>query len=244
MSRRTRQDRSTLRLVAYLRVSTDAQTEGLGLDVQKGAITEWADAHHHEIAAEFTDAGVSGSNGLDTRTGLADAFTSLRSGDADGIVVYRLDRLARDLIIQEQLLAEARQHGWAVFSTSASEAAYLEDDPGDPSRKMIRQVLGAVAEYERSMIALRLHSGRARKAQRGGFAYGGPPYGYAALDGELVEVADEQATLSRIREMYNEGKSYRAMAETLTAEGVKPRRGRAWHPGVLTRLVGRPDRVP
>ena len=152
--------------------------------------------------------------------------------------------MAPSLIIQEQLLAEARQHGWAVFSTSASEAEYLEDDPGDPSRKMIRQVLGAVAEYERSMIALRLHSGRARKAQRGGFAYGGPPYGYAALDGELVEVADEQATLARIRELYNEGKSYRAIAETLTAEGVKPRRGRAWHPGVLTRLVGRPDRYP
>jgi DNA invertase Pin-like site-specific DNA recombinase len=67
-----------------------------------------------------------------------------------------------------------------VFSTSAGEAAYLEDDPGDPARKVIRQVLGAVAEYERSMIALRLRSGRAGKAQAGGFAYGAPPYGYAA----------------------------------------------------------------
>jgi DNA invertase Pin-like site-specific DNA recombinase len=233
-----------MKLAAYLRVSTEAQAEGLGFDVQKNAITDWAEARQHLIAAEFADAGVSGSNGLDTRTGLADAFTALRSGDADGIVVYRLDRLARDLIIQEQLLAEARQHGWAVFSTSAGEAAYLKDDPGDPSRKMIRQVLGAVAEYERSMIALRLRSGRARKAQRGGFAYGAPPYGYAAVDGELVEVADEQATLSRIRELYDEGTSYRAIAETLTAEGAKPRRGRAWHPGVLARLVGRPDRVP
>src|SRR5262249_30714080 len=152
----------------YLRVSTDTQAEGLGLDVQKAAITEWAEAREYEIAAEFTDAGVSGSNGLDSRAGLANALTLLRSNDADGIIVYRLDRLARDLIIQEQLLAEARQHGWHVFSTSTSEAAYLEDDPGDPSRKMIRQVLGAVAEYERSMIALRLRSGRARKAQGGG----------------------------------------------------------------------------
>jgi DNA invertase Pin-like site-specific DNA recombinase len=164
-----------MKLIAYLRVSTDAQAEGLGLDVQKAAITDWANTHGHKLAADFTDAGVSGSNGLDTRTGLADAFNALRDSDASGIVVYRLDRLARDLIIQEQLLAEARQHGWAVFSTSTGEAAYLEDDPGEPSRKMIRQVLGAVAEYERSMIALRLRSGRARKAQAGGFAYGAPP---------------------------------------------------------------------
>jgi len=226
-----------VKLVAYLRVSTDVQAEGLGLDGQRAAITEWAGTQAHEIAAEFTDAGVSGSNGLVTRTGLADAFTVLRNGDASGIVVYRLDRLARDLIIQEQLLAEARQHGWSVFSTSAGEAAYLEDDPGDPSRKMIRQVLGAVAEYERSMIALRLRSGRARKAQAGGFAYGAPPYGYAAVDGGLVEVAEEQATLSRIRRDHHDGKSLRAIAETLNAEGVKPRRGQAWHPGVIVRLV-------
>jgi DNA invertase Pin-like site-specific DNA recombinase len=229
-----------LKLVAYLRVSTEGQTEGLGLDVQKAAITEWAEAHEHVIAAAFTDAGVSGSNGLDTRTGLADAFTLLRNDDADGIVVYRLDRLARDLMIQEQLLAEARQHGWAMFSTSSGEAAYLEDDSGDPSRKMIRQVLGAVAEYERSMIALRLRSGRARKAQAGGFAYGAPPYGYAAVDGALVEVAEEQATLSRIRQLHGEAKSLRAIAKTLNAEGVKPRRGRVWHPGVLVRLLANP----
>jgi site-specific DNA recombinase len=106
---------------------------------------------------------------------------------------------------------------------------------------MIRQVLGAVAEYERSMIALRLRSGRARKAQVGGFAYGAPPYGYAAVDGALAEVAEEQATLSRIRRDHRDGKSLRAIAETLNAEGVKPRRGRAWHPGVIVRLVERPE---
>jgi DNA invertase Pin-like site-specific DNA recombinase len=226
-----------MKLVAYLRVSTEVQAEGLGLDVQEDAITEWAETHEHEIVAEFTDAGISGSNGLEARTGLADALTVLRSDGADGIVVYRLDRLARDLIIQEQLLAEARQHGWGVFSTSPSEAAYLEDDPGDPSRKMIRQVLGAVAEYERSMIALRLRSGRARKAQRGGFAGGAPPYGYAAVDGNLVEVAEEQATLIRIRGDHRKGMSLRAIARTLNADGVMPRRGRTWHPGVLARLV-------
>jgi DNA invertase Pin-like site-specific DNA recombinase len=48
-----------MRVVAYLRVSTDVQAEGLGPDVQRAAISEWAGTHEHEIVAEFTDAGVS-----------------------------------------------------------------------------------------------------------------------------------------------------------------------------------------
>jgi DNA invertase Pin-like site-specific DNA recombinase len=78
-----------------------------------------------------------------------------------GVVVYRLDRLARDLIVQETLLAEVWRMGREVFSTSAAEQGYLADDPHAPSRKLIRQVLGAVNEYERSMIShYRLAAGK------------------------------------------------------------------------------------
>ena len=87
---------------------------------------------------------MSGSNGIDQRRALGDALELISDGKAAGLVVYRLDRLARDLIIQETLLAEVRRLGGEVFSTSVAEAGYLNDDPDDPSRKLIRQVLGAV----------------------------------------------------------------------------------------------------
>jgi DNA invertase Pin-like site-specific DNA recombinase len=230
-----------MKLAAYTRVSTDAQVEGLGLDVQTATIKKWARDHGHTITATYTDAGVSGSNGLETRVGLADALAALKDGHAAGLVVYRLDRLARDLIIQEQILADLRRGGWAAFSTSESEAQYLTDDPADPSRKLIRQVLGAVSEYERSMISLRLRAGRAKKADHGGFAYGAPPYGYQAIDGDLVPYPAEQATLTRIRELRDAGDSYRHIAAALNADGIRPRRGRSWHPGVLSRLAERPN---
>src|SRR5205807_10485953 len=127
-----------------------------------------------------------------------DALGAIQERSAKGLVVYRLDRLARDLIVQEQLLAEVRRMGGEVFSTSAAEAGYLVDDPDDPSRKLIRQVLGAVSEYERAMISLRLRTGRHRKAERGGFAYGSPPFGWRAEDKELVPVREEQDVLVRI----------------------------------------------
>src|SRR5207244_2593385 len=107
---------------------------------------------------------------------------AVRDGRVRGLVVYRLDRLARDLVLQEQLLSEVwRMHG-VVCSTSPSEDAYLApDDAGDdPSRALIRQILGAVAQYERGMIRLRLRQGKARKVARGGYAGGAPPFGFRA----------------------------------------------------------------
>lgn len=229
-----------MKLAGYLRVSTDRQAEqGLGLDIQEQAIRKWAKQHGHRIAIWARDEGVSGSNGVSTRDGLLSALGAVQDGTVRGVVVYRLDRLARDLIIQEQLLAEVRRMGGEVHSTSAAEAGYLTDDPDDPSRKLIRQVLGAVSEYERSMISLRLRSGRRRKAEKGGFAYGSPPYGYRAEGGELVPEPAEQIALERIAEMQRGGLSLRAMAEALTAEGHKPRRSDRWHPEALRRIVGR-----
>jgi DNA invertase Pin-like site-specific DNA recombinase len=91
-----------VKVVAYLRVSTDHQAErGLGLQVQEQAIRKWARAGGHKVVLWTRDEGVSGSNGLDTRVGLLDALGGLKARGTEGLVVYRLDRLARDLIVQE-----------------------------------------------------------------------------------------------------------------------------------------------
>lgn len=231
-----------MKIVAYLRVSTDRQAEeGLGLEVQEQAIRAWAKQHGHRIVGWHRDEGVSGSNGLDSRVALPDALDALRERRASGIVVYRLDRLARDLVLQEQLLAEIRRLEAEPFSTSAAEAGYLTDDPDDPSRKLIRQVLGAVSEYERSMISLRLRAGRRRKAEKGGFAYGAPPYGFRADSRELVSDDNETQAIDRIRALHHDGKSLRQIADTLVSEGHRPKRSERWHPETLRRIIARLD---
>lgn len=230
-----------LRLVGYLRVSTDRQAEeGLGLEIQEQAIRKWAKANGHKIVGVHRDEGVSGSNGIDSREALPDAFADIRRGWASGIVVARLDRLARDLIVQETLLAEVRRLGGEMFSSVPGESAYLGDDPDDPSRKLIRQVLGAVAEYDRAMTVLRLKSGRRRKAEKGGFAYGAPAFGYEAHDGALVPLGAEQVTIGRVRDLCAAEASIREIARILTAEGHRTKRGGTrWHPTTVARLVAR-----
>jgi DNA invertase Pin-like site-specific DNA recombinase len=168
-----------VKVVVYVRVSTGKQVEeGLGLVDQEHTCRAWARQHGHQVLAVFRDEGVSGTKELEHRLGLAEALAAVKDGRAGAIVVYRLDRLARDLVLQEQLLAEVWRSG-ELFSTAGGEAK-LHDDPEDPSRRLIRQVLGAVSEYERAMIALRLRRGRAAKAARGGFAYGSPAFGHRA----------------------------------------------------------------
>ena len=229
-----------MKIVGYTRVSTRTQVEeGLGLDIQTQAIKGWAKTNGHRIVAWACDEGVSGAKDLEDRDGLADALALIKDAKAEGVVVYRLDRLARDLIIQESLIAEIRRLGGTLFTTVGGEAAYLADDPDDPSRKLIRQVLGAVAEYDRSMIALRLRTGRRRKAERGGYAFGAPAFGVAARDRELVALADEQVTLDRIAELHRDGASTRAICAALNAEGRGTKRGGPWQPMVVSRIVKR-----
>ena len=230
-----------MKLTAYLRVSTDRQAEqGNGLDVQRAAIRKWAQDNGHKIVWWRIDEGVSGSNGLDTREAFPLALADLQDGSAAGLVVKQLDRLARDLIVQETLIAEIRKTGAGLFTTAAGETAFLTDDADDPSRKFIRQVLGAVSEYERAMIVVRMKAGRKAKAAKGGYAgYGSPAFGQRSVDGELVTEKREVAVIGRMCELRDGGMSYRQIADRLNAEGLAPKRGGVWHSMTVSRVLGR-----
>lgn len=221
-------------LCAYLRTSTDSQDEGL--ETQRSQIDLWAVACGKSISAWYTDSGVSGSNGLETRLALAEALSS----GASGIVVYKLDRLARDLVIQETVLGQARRQGIRIYSTLAAEDAYLVDDPTDPTRKLIRQVLGAVADYERAVTRLRMKAGADRKKAAGGYGGGGVRFGYRVnpLTHDLEPDPSEQETLAMMKAL--EGSlSLRGIAQRLDEAGKAPRKGAKWHPHSVARVLSR-----
>lgn len=82
-------------LVGYLRVSTDGQVDGFGLAEQERAIRRWARANGHHVVEVLTDAGTSGNLDAVDRPGLAGALEALYRDEVDGLIVARLDRLAR-----------------------------------------------------------------------------------------------------------------------------------------------------
>jgi site-specific DNA recombinase len=140
------------------------------------------------------------------------------------------------VLVQEQLLRDAWELGREVLSTAPSEAD-LRDDPEDPTRRLIRIIIGAVHAHNRDMTVLRLQRGKRRKQQRGGFLGGTPRYGYHAIEGELAPDRAEQAAVRRIRRLRQDGLSLREIAAALEAEGVPAKRGGKWHPVTVARVL-------
>jgi DNA invertase Pin-like site-specific DNA recombinase len=224
--------------VAYLRVSTDRQAEeGFGLDIQEDQVRRWCQAHDHRLVAIYRDEGISGVKDLDDRPGLAKALTALE-GSAEVLVVARLDRLARALTVQEAVLAQAwRRHG-RVVSVDSGEVA--PDDPDDPMRTAMRQMMGVFAQLDRAMVVARMRAGRRQKEAKGGYAgRGSPRLGQRSDAGELVADSAEQATIARMAELGGQGLSLRQIGGRLEAEGLLPKRGGRWHPTVIRRVLAR-----
>jgi DNA invertase Pin-like site-specific DNA recombinase len=145
-----------VRLAAYVRVSTVEQADhGQGLDIQESAIQKWARSNGHRIVHRFRDEGVSGA--IEDREGLESALASIGHDGVEGVVVTSLDRLARSLTLQEAALQQAWSAGGRVFAVDSGEV--VADDPDDPMRTFVRQVLGAVSQLEAGMIRRRLKRG-------------------------------------------------------------------------------------
>lgn len=199
---------------AYLRVSGKGQVEGDGFARQQEAIKKYAANHDIKIVRTFRDEGVSGTKDLADRPALSALLTALYSNGTRLVLVEKLDRLARDLMVQETIIGDLRKHGFDLVSVA--EPDLLHDDP---TRKLMRQIFGAISEYEKTMIVLKLRGARARAKAKGGRCEGAKPYGYR--HGESV-------VLERMKALRASGMGFDRIAAALNEEGIRPRRGERW----------------
>jgi len=225
------------RAAGYVRVSTAGQAEhGLGLGIQREAIAEYCKREGLELVGVYEDAGISGSNGVEDRIGWPELVDALEDREFSVVVVLRLDRLARDLMLQENMLATVQVLGGDLVSIDEPDLCN-----GDPTRTLFRHIKGAISEYEKAMIVARLRAGRRKKARQGGYPGGWVPYGYK-LEGEGTEarpVVDEAAAaiIRRIFTEYAQGSSMKRIAEGLTADGVSTAKGGKWAQATIATIV-------
>lgn len=234
--------RDTFRWVGLTRVSTSGQVEnGGGLDTQQAAIEAFVKGRGDRLVTVLCDAGVSGTlEAMNKRLALAEALQMLNRNEADGIVVAKLDRLGRELAVQEIVMSQIRKFGCKLASCDVSELDVIETDD-DPTRRMLRQILAVFADYERLMIISRTQAGKQRKKREGGWLGNRTtPYGYE-LDGMggLREVAYEINAIAVARTMRAMKATYAVIGEYLVQSGVRLRRGTQFRPVTVRQILVR-----
>ena len=219
--------------LAYLRVSGKGQINKGGFPRQRETISKYAKANGFEIVQEYRDEGVSGTKELEHRQGLAALLDHIESNGIKIVLVERADRLARDLMVSEVILGQFRDVGVSVISADSGVDLTTGDD--DPTRTLIRQVLGAVSQFEKSIIVLKLRASRERKKQKTGRCEGRKPYGY---------YPGEEKIIKRIKQLYR--KPYKekrlgfgTIARKLNEEGIPTRSGVKWSDTQIKAILSR-----
>jgi DNA invertase Pin-like site-specific DNA recombinase len=214
---RTRQQTSDegTRIVGYVRVSLDKQAEhGVSLEAQEARVRQYAELYGLQLVAVIRDEGESAKS-LD-RPGLQRALTMLRRGEAEGLLVAKLDRLTRSVRDLGELV---EKHLRKVALLSVAEQIDTRSSAG----RLVLNVLGSVSQWEREAIGERTSAALRHKRARGEYIGGSRPRGYSVEGGRLLSDAAEQQLLARARELRASGLSLRRVAVMLHAEGLTPR---------------------
>jgi site-specific DNA recombinase len=223
MARTSKSTVESTKAVGYIRVSTDKQADhGVSLEAQHAKLTAYAQLYDLELVEIIVDAGVSAKT-LE-REGLQRALGMLRKGQASALLVAKLDRLTRSVKDLGTLVEE-------YFSSDKITLLSVADniDTRTAAGRLVLNVLGSVAQWERETIGERTAEALAHKRAQGQRTSLHAPYGYRfAADGKtLVAAAAEQALLGAIRDARNRGLSQRAIMAELERQGFSTRKGTA-----------------
>jgi DNA invertase Pin-like site-specific DNA recombinase len=218
------------RAIGYIRVSTEQQAEeGVSLSAQEAKVRAYCDLYGHELVRIEADAASASSL---KRDGLTRALASLDAGEADALVVVKLDRLTRSVRDLDTLL-----HGY--FGAGGHDLVSIGEqvDTTTATGRLMLGMLMQVSQWEREVIAERTKAALQHKKARGEYV-GQAPYGYRlAADGVRIEAdPDEQRALDLMRELQASGMSLRGIAAALEQDGV-PARGARWHATTVARAT-------
>lgn len=216
-----------LNCFGYCRVSSVGQSaeDKDGMVRQEAAIRRWAAANNVRILRWFRDS-VSGTKDLENLPALQELMKALHGNGTPMVLIEKLDRLARDLMIQESIIADMQRSGFGIISVMEPDLC-----SADPTRVLLRQMMGAFSEYERKMIVQKLRGARQRaKATRPSYKEGRKPFGTRPGEAE---------TVARIFELRAGESTLAKIIDTLNLENRKTRTGGKWYEKQISRVLQR-----
>lgn len=226
------------RVVGYIRVSTEHQVDGgVSLDAQREKLRAYAVAMDLELVAVLEDAGVSAKTL--SRPALKEALRRLDDGEAEGLLVTKLDRLTRSVRDLGDLVEHYFGTRFSLLSVSDSI------DTRSAAGRLVLNVLSSVSQWEREATGERTKEALSH-LRREGVRLGREGLGWCRLakadaSGRRVvaDLDDEGRTVTRLLELHREGRSLRAIAAALTVEGHRTKRGGTWAPETVRKVLSR-----
>lgn len=216
--------------VAYLRTSSAANS-GADKDSdkrQREAIQRYAKSTGYDIVAEYYDAAISGADRIEDRPGFLALLKRIASNGVRVVIVETANRFARDLIVQETGYVKLRELGIELIAADSPEA-FVHDTP---TAVLVRQILGAVAQFEKAALVAKLKAARDRKRQSGERVEGRKPAR------ELYPAAVIEAKrLRRASPKTGERRSFRDIAALLAEAGHVTKKGRPFTAMAIKRMV-------
>lgn len=224
-------DTKAVDVLGYARVSTEEQVVGgVSLDSQRKRIEEYAAASGLKLVDLILDEGVSGKS-ADNRPGLQAALKRLDSGEAQGLVVLKLDRLSRSTRDVLDLVDRFASRGWGLHSIME------QIDTETANGRFVLTILAGLSQMEREQVSERTRLALAHKKAKGE-RIGSVPYGWQlAKDQRLLEEnPSEQGIIRLVSELRKSGLSLRGIVSHLNDSHI-PARGQRWHLTTVARLL-------
>jgi len=214
-----------VKVAVYARVSTQEQAvEGTSLEHQQEQLEFYCQAQDWQIFQTYVDPGYTGKDA--ERPGLKRLLADAKLGLFEKVVVFKLDRLSRNLRLLLEVEEKLKECSVALFSIKESI------DTSFAIGRTVFQVLGLVSEWERDAIIERTKAGRLQRYKEGRWGPGNTPYGYKYdRETKKLVISEVEARIVRlIYEEYANGKSMVRIANMLNDEKVPPRRkdGKGW----------------
>jgi len=219
-----------MKIVGYCRVSTSEQADkGISLGAQREKIEAYCSLYSLKLVEVIVDGGFSAKDM--NRPGLQKALDMMKRKDADGLIIYKLDRLTRSVMDLGKMVK-------SYFSKGSTLISVVEQiDTSSASGRMVINLLTVVSQWEREAIGERTKAVMQHKKAHGEFV-GEEPFGWrVGTDGvHLEQDQEEQKALSLIKQLRAEGLSIRKIAARLNADHV-PGRGAKWNISTVHRFL-------
>ncbi len=232
MTRQRRSKRGDPKLaVAYCRVSTDRERQDLGSHAQVASIEAWAHRSDVRIVEWFIEE-ASGGAELARRPVFLQALAATVAHGAGILVVQKIDRFSRDAVTAALALGELERNGATLAVADGAGGGE------DPTAQLVRAVLLAVAQFEKTMIAVRIRAALQVKKTRGEMI-GAAPYGMRlAIDGKTLEPNPEEIAIAAgLRALRATGLTLRALRDRSAERGLLNRKGNPFTLAALHALV-------